>query len=85
MECRPQGLELAAHQPAAPFGPSLQARPPLSAAADLCRGRSPATAARLSRDDRTRHDPPALAAADEPARARLAAAVLPGHRGLVGL
>src|SRR5690606_31641478 len=73
VECRAQGLELAADQPPAPFGPPLQTRPPLSAAADLWCGRGPATALRLSRHDLHRHDPAALAQADEPARPRLAA------------
>src|SRR5690606_7202626 len=35
LERRPSGDELAAHQPAAPFGPPLQAGPPLPAPADL--------------------------------------------------
>ena len=39
LERGPQGVELAADQPAAPFRSPLQARPPVSAAADLQPGR----------------------------------------------
>ena len=64
---------------------SPEARPALSAAADVHPGRSAAAAARLPRDDRARDDPAAVAAAHEPARAGMAQAVLSGDYGLVGV
>ena len=76
LERRAQGLELAADQPPAPLRPPLQARPPLSAVADLFRGRGAAAALRLSGNDHARHDPAAVAAADEPEGPGLAAEIL---------
>src|SRR5690606_13982974 len=85
LERRPPRLELAADQSAAAFRPPLQARPPLSAAADLRNRRGAATALRLPGDELRRAGAAGLAAGDEPEGAGVAAAQLSRDRGLESL
>ena len=85
MERRAQGVKLAADQPATPFRPPLQTRPPLPPAAKPHRGRRPAVALRLPHNDRAGDDPAPVEARDEQTGEGVEKAELSGYYGLEGV